>query len=339
MSRTNDGTREKVDLPGFISPSDFSYRDYAQALEASNRALHRRTSLLLETKLRGVDPHFAILTTGSDARFEKGPYHSSRIEFIVLEEDDFSPRELIRTVQGIANAEPQVYEGLDIRELTSSSMSFFANDRSRVFPTRILDSVLLYGNEKLHESAVRKLFDEFVGKDGRRISRKVRDQARQFCRIVKNGGSQVYRGEPIVHYAIGENEAVAFYNPSRSMLSFKSGPLRAVQYTLAHGIILAYRSASEDERVETMEKMLGMPSNIWRRLYHLQGEGMLNLTPTETKDLANAYKFFVWAYNLSQEAYQDINKSMICFDKKDASSALEAVNRLVVNRKDSLVRL
>lgn len=332
--------RSEVQYPVYVSPSQFDHVDYVQAIKGSNTSLHRRVNRLLQTLLSEVDQQrFSILTTGSDARLEKGPYHSSHLEMIILEEEELDPLVEKAVIETIENFSEGGKGDLDIRKVGRDEMSYYMRDREKVFPTRIVDSVFLYGNRDLQSQAIQSLFEEFVGSEGQRISRHMGNRRRHHRSIVKSGGTQVYKGGELVHYEIDSNNAFSYFDPESEKSSFKIGPLRAVQYDIMLGIMNAFRGAEEDTRKTIFPFFRDLPRNTSERLYSMQSEGMLRLNNTEVRDLVNCYNYFVWAYNLAQEMYQNRGQVKLELPGNEVRERMDVITKLSVKSNKPLVKL
>lgn len=302
----------RIILPSYVSPKGMSFQDYGPALRQSNRAFQRKVGVFLAEKLEDAKGDYAILTTGSDGRFEKGPYNTSKLEFIVVAPEDVTKLGLVRVLNGVIELEPLFIDhDIEVKRLGVDALSPYRGDRQRLFPTRIMDSVLLYGSSDVHNSSKRMLIDEFVGPDGKRVFESVKDRRADFKKVLACDGVQMFKGEQVKHYEFSDGDVVAFFNPDKYVLGFKTGPLRFVQYGLMSEVIRSCRAGAN------RSALLDLPTNLGERLYALQADNLLACSADETRDVVNSYNFFVWAYNLSQEAFQLENKSEVVFDGKE----------------------
>jgi hypothetical protein len=268
---------------------------------------------------------FAVLTTGSDGRYEKGPYHTSRLELIVLfkKQED---QELLQEIKEFNDYSPEVFfEDLEIKCVEKDSMSNFRNDHTRVFPTRILDGVLLDGSELIRQKAREKIFGEFLEESGKSILGRLKRKKLEFKSVLEKEGESKFKGEKVNHYQINDSEVISNFDPDNYLLSFKTGPLRVVQYTLAKELIREYRETKKENREQAFKILNNLPKNIPRRISHLRDNKMLNISEETSKDLEDAYRYFLWAYNLAQERYQKYNEKQTAFDKKEVKSRIDTI--------------
>ncbi len=329
-----------VESPIYVSPLDFVGKeaDYLRIIRQANKAQQRTIKGFLENRLQDRGNGYAILTTGSDGRFEKGPYHTSKLELVLLVDESDSHCDIKQVVGDLQRMyEGEIFDDLDIRNVNTDCMSRYLNSPERTFPSIIGDSVLLTGSLNLAQKARMKMYSEFVSEKGRSILGRVGRKSKEARSIIKQEGKQRYRGKDVHHFKFEDGKVKSMYDPNGGLLSFKSGPLRFVQYTLMHEAIKQHRATPTAQQEENAHFMGNLPTAIDERLQHLQDEGRLNLNPSEVNDLINSYTYFVWAYNLVQEGYQDRNQKVVVFDKEEVAPRLDAIQKILSQKSEKVL--
>ncbi len=333
-------TQSLIRVPNYISPSDFDPKSYVSAIREANTIFQDYVGDKLKRAFPDYDGSFVIVTTGSDGRLEKGPYETSKLEFIVISRD--SRNSMIKPMlELLAEMQPgELDKFVENKNLETDEMSTYNGDRSRTFPNRILDASYLYGEENIIQNARRKMFNEFTGVRGRGIYERVRDRKKEYRQIILKDGAQSFKGDVLKHFEFGDNTVKANFDPKKGTFGFKLGPLRYIQITMMNELARYYRGLDEDTRERKIGILTSLPTNTEQRLYTLAAYRGLNLGDSETKSLVDVYSYFVWAYNLSQHHFQKDGVTELEFDKQDVKNRLdELIGILKITEKKPLIKL
>lgn len=309
-----------------LDPFEEDYRNYADHIISFNGVVRELVSEKLSDLFYDVDQGISIVTTGSDARLEKGPV--SPIEFILLsnpliDEDELRDR---FEASALMNCDILPVERLESKVVGRDELSYvyFGEERNSqrlLSPNRFIDSVQLYGDEDLYSFAKKQFAEEITSEGlGRSIFLKIKDKLRDHKKITKTG-RQKYHGNTITQFDI--EEGVAFYKPEKGYWSFKQGPLRAVQYALVRDGIASMRSGIDSSEV------LDLPANTVKKLRALQVKGHTNSNDS-VNELVDHYRFFLHLYHQSQSLYAgEHSNTTLPFDKADVKDRLYRINELI----------
>lgn len=314
-------------LPRFVSPLSTSHLNYADRIRQFNRAFQRRVSDAIEAKFGYPgESDFAVFTTGSDGRLEKGP--QSKVEIVVSGRKNYEnearvvENEIKRRLGDVLDPDIE-HKTLGVLYIAgyNSSLSF-------PFPTRVLDLRLLYGDKSVRPDALEQLRYELTLQEGSRIIDGMNAKRRESRKVCETGTNKV-KGAEFVHFDLGEG--VSHYDEKKkspSRLSFKTGPLRLVQYGLATEILRKVRDGEF-----SLDFLEDFPTPISERLYFLETEGKTKLSHSEIETLAESYDYFIWQYHLSQEYFREHGQTRVDFDKKEVGERLRDLVRLVGDRR------
>lgn len=308
MDHNSEGPNERPRQGRFIKevdPLDMDYRTYASRVEAYNQHLQREISDIVEGLWDGTPEHFAVATSGSDGRFEKGP--QSKMEVMLLHNRDFDPSEADIAVNKLIVARPGTFWNFnEVKPVgnPASPVSAYRGEIRELYPTRLFDAELLGGNPDVFLEALEQQEDELVTPGlGAECESAMNQRRRNSLHIMKHG-SKNFRGRELVHFDL--DKGLSFYtNPHLTEPgagSFKFGPLRATQYRLALDLIRMYQSvhAKGGELPFTLDEM---PHNIPRRLFWIEAGGFTSRPKSEIASLADNYCFFMHEYHKSQWNY------------------------------------
>lgn len=316
-----------VVLPKYKAPFDVDFKEYNSALKVFNTTFQNRIATALRDGL-SVNRDFVILTTGSDGRLEKGP--ASDIELIVLYSNYAKKNNYIPYILSKINeTENDKEELIELKCLDSDNMSRYENNADRTFPSRLSDSVYLFGQRRFHYEAKEKMLEEFRGEEGKSILNRVKSRKKEFEKSLLTGVQKFNKDTTIQHYDL--NEGVSFYNSEKNQFSFKTGPLRLIQYGLMQNII-KFSRASDYESARLL--LRNSPTNTSDKIFAFEAEGISNLSHQETSDLANNYSYFLWAYTASQEWHTFKGDDRLTFDKQEVKERLKSVDKIM--KKDIL---
>lgn len=309
-------------------PMSMSYVEYRDHIVAFNKVIHDAIAQDLGGILDNLGDDYAIATTGSDARLEKGPV--SVIEFMLFNESRRPNHEVMRRVQEYIwnDTELRVFDdNIEVKALDHDKMyrCVLQTDEgtvSLISPNRTLDAAFIYGNPRLFVEAKNKLVDELTGPEGKPVLEKIKDRTKEHRKTTLSG-EQRYKGELLQHY--DPNTGVAFYNPDEKIWSFKQGPMRAVQYALVRDSIRSIREGC------TPEEVLSLPTNTITKLNSIEVQGYSALSRDAMSELTDCYKFFLWAYHASQDHYNKTNrndKTTVQFSPQEIKDRVKTIDAL-----------
>jgi hypothetical protein len=297
-------------------PLQTNYLDYY------NHIINYNMDILAYSK-KELKSHFGerddvcIATVGSDARLEKGP--QSLTELVVFFEKEIhdmgSALSFIFDVKSFMDKEQSVYffDYVDFKNITNDRMAEFhhkkgtPNEQRLFSPNRMFDARYLYGNMDILQQAKQKFIEELKDPNyGTSIKDKVRKRVREHRKVCETG-MQEYKDKSRLNFDL--ESGIAFFNPKGMVWSFKIGPLRLVQYALVRDLIKTVRSDSFDGNIQNL------PYNTVKKLEYLNVRHRILLEEQELQRLKDHYKYFVWLYHISQEAYRKENQREIAFDK------------------------
>lgn len=316
-----------VRLPKYKAPFDTNFKEYNDVLKVFNITYQNRIGSVFR-ELFAVNKDFSILTTGSDGRFEKGPV--SEIELIILYNNHAKEHNYNKYIEHIIEISNIHHDGfIEFKNLEEDVMSKYENKSDRTFPSRIADSTYLFGQRRLHYEAKEKLLKEFRGSQGKSIMERVKSRRKEFEKALLTGIQKFNKDNIIQHYDL--TEGVSFYNSKNKQYSFKTGPLRLVQYGLMQNIIKYSRAVDFDSAKFLLRNA---PTNTAEKLFFFEAEGISNLSSDETIDLARSYEYFLWAYTAAQENFEFNNEVRMQFDEREVTERLKAIDKIM--KKDIL---
>ncbi len=188
--------RTSGELPKYASPFERNYISYYDAVRAFNGLLHLRISSLL-TGILGQTPGIAFATTGSDGRYEKGP--GSKVELLVIKRKNGI--DVVEKAQKLVTSPPfsQLFDPTEVKELETDTFSYYRNDPTRVYPTRIFDMKFLHGDTKCLAEAYEKVIEEIKAPIGRRIKEHMSAHKRR-AKVLMETGEQSIHAQNVQHY-------------------------------------------------------------------------------------------------------------------------------------------
>jgi len=316
-----------MNSPRHIDPETRNHIDYFDHIVAYNQGVQEGIAKLLLDKFGENTDDFSIGTVGSDARFEKGPV--SPIEVTLFTDGDSKDIVREQLEELVIGDDKRVFWGMIERKdistdsMTVSNLYSVNGNRITLFsPNRTLDSKLLFGCQSIIDSAKDKLARELTSNEGKAIYGRIKDKVLEHKKTTRFG-TQKFKGNLISHY--NPEDGVAVYDPDTYTESFKQGPLRFVQYLFVRDAIKTIREGEESTKV------LYLPRNTVKKVDKLEVKGMLGISPSQASDLKDNYKFFLWAYHRSQEAY-NIGQTKLQFDKKEINDRLNSLASLSSER-------
>ena len=322
--------------PKHIDPKLLQSRDYFDHIKAFNAAVQNQ---IRDDLGRIFTPDgFCIATTGSDGRLEKGPVSPLEVVLFLdsmgykdMQESGPHREELSRTLMGYIRGEigrPLFEQGLEIKSVDTDEVhkvvKTYPDGRkvTLVSPNRIFDSMLLYGNPAVLHKAQQKLVEELKRPEARvGILERIIHRAKEF-RNVAISGIQKYGNSSLMHY--NPKEGVAFYDPDNHLLSFKQGPLRAVQFAIVRDLIKELRAGKNPDY------LFSLTHNTVDKLREAEVKRDTSLTSQEVIDLTDGYKYFMWLYHISQMAYLNNGEKETRFDVKEVQDRSKRIAEICV---------
>lgn len=310
----------------YVDPKLQDHRDYHDHLQEYNRGVQLAVDKELSQIFPQGLPGAAVFTPGSDGRLEKGP--GSQMEFIVISDAIVDPERVKNKILGqYDSSRMPALENIETKLLGGKThLSEFyiprqEGDVTLVSPARMFDTRYLFGDMNIIERAKQAFIAELQTPYGATVQEHVTNRVRDHRRATTKG-TQRYKGADLHHYDL--EGGVAFYNPELNQQSFKQGPIRLVQYALVRDLIKIIRETEEPDDVEWF------PSNTVAKLRSLEVRGITRLDSEQVRDLADTYKYFLWLYHLSQDAYEENHTTTLEFDSaevKDRIKFLEEVSK------------
>ncbi|MFW5991184.1 MAG: hypothetical protein ACOCQX_03055 [Candidatus Nanoarchaeia archaeon] len=218
----------------------------------------------------------------------------------------------------------ELVESKYIEEGNLGQSRFEDKDLEFTSPDRMFDCCYMTGSEYLFKRARQKFVQELKTPNySKNILKKIKDRIRQH-RSIMNTGKQQYKGKTIQHYDPETGEA--FYEPGQGVYSFKQGPLRAVQTSLARDFIKGIKSGNLHENYTFTCKPGGQKQGVVQKLNYLGVRDMLVLDNQALNDINDCYKFFLWGYHVSEANHHNENKTTSHFDKNELKERIEFLN-------------
>lgn len=279
---------------GRISETDLRPIEYYNLVRELDILMQHEIAEKLEHATEDLLKVVTFVTTGSDARLEKGSM-ASPLEIIALVREEVDPN-TVREALGKAVSSEEfnglIGPNLEVKGLGSSMVNYL-DDPSKKQPGRIADARLMVGHQQDVLDAKQRLGEEVVsmsGKDIDKLAGLERDARNATARGMNRLG-----GVDRVHFDI--DAGIVYYNPTEGQFSFKIGPLRFVQNTLLLQEIKHVR------REKDPGFFTRLSSSIEHRLDQLAGERRLNITRSAVGELQKHYAFFLKLYHRSEQAY------------------------------------
>lgn len=310
----------------YLTPkiSERSSENYLSLLKTYNKLNHIDAINRLKVhmpQLNNSQGQFAIVTTGSDGRYEKSCL--SLIEIILLHNGSQNVESIEKQLSRTCANEDILDSCSEVKNVQCDSVCYFQNFEDRVFPTRALDSLFLMGNYSLYKDYRLKFFNELSseGKDSKRKIRKFDDKRRFFRKII-NTGKDSRLSVPSFDLDSGK-----LYFDGNMIKSTKYAHLRGIQYKLASDIFkYIFKQKMSIDVFENLPR-----GTIGKLEYVHSIPKMGNLGMYELDDLISTYKTALHFYHLSEENFmkgRDITK----VDKKLLQEVTEISSKFV-NRK------
>jgi hypothetical protein len=253
--------------------------------------------------LKGIKlkPSQAAIVVGSDGKLER--HAQSSTEFVFLATPTNPQIDISKIHDSLARYNvaffPSMTGGIEQRIVGGNeTLSYFENDRGRVHPDRILNSMFIGGDWNTYQAARLQILEEMTsdGEDGKRIRGRLADQLKTYKHTIKSGISrerQVFDVETATQY-YDEGENAGF--------GFKHAQIRAVQAAFNLLIVRAIRKG----KVSISEIATNMHSRTYDKFEYCEALGLLDqniAAPAQT-----AYAWFLREYHRVQEEYKDTHR-------------------------------
>ncbi len=250
---------------------------------------------------------FCIVMTGSDGRQEKSQLSNVELIVVFASGIEHAEKEHFQTAIGaIIKANPNLFDPVaDYVSLGRDNVFLFNQEPQLVFPTRNLDSRLVFGSASVfHEYSVDEPFKALQqSKSSLNVSEKVRKRAAQYKSILEHNGKQTFHHEDIQHYRLDTTELTLYFDKPKGLYSTKNSHLRVMQYYLARDVVKAMETGQL-----TAEDIQMMPKNTIERLHYLRLKGLYK---KDVNDLAGAYKQALYFYHESEEHFQKTGETSL----------------------------
>ncbi len=306
---------------------------YAKQIELYNEQLHNSFQEGLGEEMNQLCRHCSVITVGSDARYENW---ASRVEVVLLKGHDCEEGTLSALKDYITSEERAKYFDpvVEVKELSSEKplyKSFIPreNEEDLVLfsPYRLMEGKTLYGDPEILREAKLLLAEELAIGKNRSTIKRIRNHVKAHAKVTETG-AQEYGDNVLMHFDL--KAGISYYDPELQIWSFKQGPLRLVQYTLARDITSILREIAQeiphDEIFSNDEvhQLMFLPQNTVSKLQKLQG--MVYVVPSvqDMFDIMDSYVFFLKLYHISQSHFISEGESVTEFsESKEIKERLE----------------
>lgn len=243
----------------------------------------------------------AIIAVGSDGKEERHP--QSKTELVVLYQNGDDKNFPIKANLILENINDSTLLINEIRNINDPNqiLSFYSNDSNCVYPDRILNSILIWGNPEIYQKARRKVVSEITenSPQGKRIKEALRKQLSTYRKTTESGQ---YRDQTVydnVNQYYFESD-----DPKQIRFGFKMGPLRAVQRQLDRLTIVAFK-----EGKITLNDIEKLPTNTVSRIEFLALIGLID--KNFAQQLIEAYLWFLREYHRIQEKFKQSDRKQV----------------------------
>lgn len=186
------------------------------------------------------------------------------------------------------------------------NLLFYEWNKNLFFPTRIYDSILVYGNEIIYK-AIKNYILELIKATPKNTMESWRSRVRTHKKI-SFSGEWKRKNQDQKHFNI--NEWKVFYEKSFEIETWvKIWPMRYVQYKTA----LLITNAIRKEKISIQEAE-NLPKFMWDRIEFLRNitSGLEN--ENDIKDLINSYYYFVKLHHFLQKEYKKSPKNTLEYE-------------------------
>ena len=257
----------------------------------------------LRTLLNNVIPEelsqkLAVIIIGSDGKEERHP--QSKTELVILyqnTEDDLQKK--IKLALSQLGDPTLLIE--DFKNISEGTLSFYNNDPKTIYPDRILNSILVWGDVSIYTEARIKVLWEMTedSNQGKKIKEEIRKQLSTYRQTTKTGRfrNQVVFDNTYQYYFESDN-------PKELRYGFKIGSLRAVQRRLDLLTIEAFKKGKL-----TLDEIESLPTNTAERIDFFVTHGLID--KDFAQKLIEAYLWFLREYHKIQELFKKSDRAQI----------------------------
>lgn len=236
----------------------------------------------------------AIISVGSDGKEERHP--QSKTELVILCEE----KEMFDQISSLTSKiNDQNLHCDEIRVINEETLSFYKNNPQTIYPDRILNSILIWGNPEIYQKARKKVLQEMAENDsrGKKIREEIKTQISTYKKTTKIGK---YRNQQVFddnfQYYFEDND------PKKLRFGLKMGPIRAVQRKLDFFTIQGFQKG----KILNPEEL---PTNTIERIDLLTKIGVLD--ENFSQKLKEAYLWFLREYHRIQEVFKNSDRTQV----------------------------
>jgi hypothetical protein len=309
----------------YMNPFTCGYEAYFNCLIEFNKNIHDMCSKHIGKEMKGFSKDWSIMTTGSDARLEKGPV--SPVELVLYtygNQNDDVKEKLKDSVS--SNSFVSFYDRcMEIKDVSNNviSESVFnsglSNELKICSPNRFLDASFIFGDILYYELAKQSFLREIRSDYGKSILKKIKHRGREHLVATKTGIQKYNKNISLLHFDV--DKATSFYDPEARLWSFKQGPLRAVQYAIVKDSLKFIRSENDADFI------FDAPRNTVQKLEFLMDENILSLSKGGLSDLLDNYKYFLWLYHKSQWMFNK-GVDVVSFDSREVRDRCKNIEEI-----------
>lgn len=265
---------------------------------------------------------FSILTTWSDGRLENKPFAwvDSNIELVFVAWIAI-PIEII--AKDVASKVSFALDNAETKTIGIDKFLLYQNNPDLVFPTRVWDSICLYGCNEIELLMKETLSREIISHPASAGS--FLKRLEQHKKMLKTG-EWVFKWHKYKLYDL--NTWVINYDPLNHNSSVKGWPLRVVQYTLALALMRYIRDTAKHPGF-----VAELPQNIVDRLEYLKANWLTKLNTHDIDEIKYIYAFFLNLYHELQYKYFKYQETNFVIEDEatlqDMRNMLEALKGLL----------
>jgi len=276
--------------------------EYSGLLTCVNENYLRSTRRVLApmcTELDRLCP-YSLITVGSDGKKERHPQSKTEIVY-VFEKQEMAPRaQDIAQIFRRTTGNTYFYETSEGQPMVvcldqETPLSYAFNNSRLVYPDRVLNSVLVLGDENIHLKSRLKVLEEMIGPESGKIRREMRQQRNEYGKACRTA---TYRAVSLFDPDTG----VQYYDEDRKSyaLGFKTSFLRLMQRTLD----LLVNDGIKKYGIN-IRQIKEMPTSTVDRIKYLQKIGWIESGNQEVAAAQESYLWFLREYHKAQEAYKN----------------------------------
>jgi len=243
---------------------------------------------------------YSLITVGSDGKKERHPQSRTEIVYLFAKQEMAPSAETILNIFKQTTGHDYFYETSEGQPMVvcldqKTPLSYAFNNPRLVYPDRILNSVLVLGDENIHLKSRLKVLEEMTGPEGGKIRREMRQQRNEYGKACR---AATYRGKTLFDSDIG----MQYYDESQEgyALGFKTSFLRLMQRTLDLLVNDGIKKYEIDIR-----QMREMPTSTVDRIRYLQKIGWIKSGNKGVVAAQESYLWFLREYHKAQEAYKN----------------------------------